>query len=104
MAKYLFIYHGGKHPETEAEVKQVLDAWGSWMGSMGAAVIDGGNPVGKSSTVNSNGSVSDHGGANPASGYGLFEASSLDDALAKAKGCPILEAGGTVEVAEAIDM
>ncbi len=51
MAKYLFVYHGGDHPETEAEVKEVLDAWGAWMGSMGAAVIDGGNPVGKSSTT-----------------------------------------------------
>ena len=44
MAKYLFVYHGGDHPETEAEVKEVLDAWGAWMGSMGAEVIDGGNP------------------------------------------------------------
>ena len=80
MAKYLFIYHGGEHPETEAEVKEVLDAWGAWMGSMGAAVIDGGNPVGMSSTINADGSVSDNGGSNPASGYGLFEASDLDDA------------------------
>jgi len=104
MSKYLFIYHGGDHPETEAEVKEVLDAWGAWMGSMGAAVIDGGNPVGMSTTVNSDGSVTDNGGSNPASGYGLFEASDLDDALAKAKGCPILAANGTIEVAEAIDM
>ncbi len=104
MAKYLFVYHGGDHPETEAEVKEVLDDWGTWMGSMGAAVIDGGNPVGMSSTVNSDGSVSDNGGSNPASGYGLFEAPDLADALVKAKGCPILSAGGTIEVAEAIDM
>ena len=104
MAKYLFVYHGGDHPESEAEVKEVLDAWGAWMGSMGAAVIDGGNPVGKSSTVNSDGSVIDNGGSNPASGYGLFEAPDLDDALAKAKGCPILSVGGTIEVAQAIDM
>jgi hypothetical protein len=104
MAKYLFVYHGGKHPETEAEVKKVLDAWGSWMGSMGAAVIDGGNPVGKSSTVNSNGTVTNNGGSNPVSGYGLFEAPNLADALKKAKGCPILPSGGSVEVAEAIDM
>ncbi len=59
---------------------------------MGAEVIEGGNPVGKSSTVNSDGSVSGNGGSNPASGYGLFEAPNLDDALAKAKGCPILSA------------
>lgn len=104
MAKYLFVYHGGSHPETEAEVKQVMDAWGAWMGGMGAAVIDGGNPVGMSSTVLSDGSVVSNGGANPVSGYGLFEAADLDDALAKAKGCPILGAGGNVELAEVIDM
>ncbi len=104
MAKYLFLYHGGKHPESEEETKQVLDAWGQWFGSMGAAVVDGGNPVGKSSTVNPDGSVADNGGSNPASGYSLVEAGDLDDALTKARGCPILEAGGTVEVAEALDM
>ena len=31
-------------------------------------------------------------------------ASDLDDATSKAKGCPILEAGGSVELAEVIDM
>ena len=104
MSKYLFVYHGGKNPESEAEVAEVIDAWGTWLGSMGAAVIDGGNPVGKPSTVNPDGTISDNGGSNQASGYGLIEASSLDDALAKAKGCPILASGGSVELAEAIDM
>ena len=104
MAKYLFVYHGGKNPETEEEVAEVLDSWGQWMGSMGAAVVDGGDPVGMSKTVNPDGSVVDNGGANPATGYGLFEASDLDDAIAKARGCPILEAGGSVELAECIDM
>jgi len=104
MAKYLFVYHGGGKPESEAEVAEVMNAWGEWFGSMGSAVVDGGNPVGMSSTVKSDGSVADNGGANPVSGYSLIEASSLDDALGKAKACPILNAGGTVEVAEAIDM
>jgi hypothetical protein len=104
MAKYLFVYHGGEDPKSEEEVARVLDDWGNWFGSMGAAVIDGGNPVGQSSTVHPGGSVTGDGGANPASGYSLVEASDLDDALAKAKGCPILAAGGSVEVAEAFDM
>ena len=104
MAKYLFVYHGGENPQTDEEVAEVLDAWGTWLGSMGSAVIDGGNPVGMSSTVNPDGSVTDNGGSNPASGYGLFEASDLDDAIAKARGCPILAAGGSVELAEAFDM
>jgi len=104
MAKYLFVYHGGKNAASEEELAESLDAWGSWFGSMGAAVIDGGNPVGQSSTVTSDGSVTDDGGANPASGYSLIEAGNLDDAIAKARGCPILSVGGTIELAEAIDM
>ena len=104
MAKYLFVYHGGKNPESEEEVAKVMDDWGNWLGSMGAAVIDGGNPVGQSSTVNPDGSVASNGGANPASGYSLIEAADLDDAIAKAKGCPILESNGSVELAEAFDM
>ena len=104
MPKYLFVYHGGSHPETEAEVKEVMDDWGNWLGGMGAAVVDGGNPVGMSKTVHPDGTVSDDGGSNPTSGYGLFEADDEDDALGKAKGCPILKAGGSVELAEVIDM
>jgi hypothetical protein len=104
MAKYLFIYHGGENPESEEDVAKVLDEWGKWFGGMGAAVIDGGNPVGMSSTINSDQSVTDNGGDNPASGYSLIEASDLNDALEKAKRCPILSDGGSVEVAEAFDM
>lgn len=104
MAKYLFVYHGGDDPASEEEQKQAMDDWGNWLGSMGSAVIDGGNPVGPSATVHPDGSVAENGGANPASGYSLIEAPDRDDALAKAKGCPILKAGGSVEVAEAFDM
>ena len=104
MAKYLFVYHGGKMPETEAEQKAAMEAWGAWFGSLGASVVDGGNPVGPSKTVLARGAVEDHGGANPASGYSLIEASNMDDALAKAKGCPILSHGGSVEVCEAINI
>ncbi|MGI9509677.1 MAG: hypothetical protein ACR2QJ_10065 [Geminicoccaceae bacterium] len=106
MAKYLFVYHsnGVQHPSNPEEVKEVMDAWGAWFGSMGAAVIDGGNPVGQSSTVQQDGSLASGGGANPASGYSLIEASSLEDAHQKARGCPLLQAGGTIEIAEAMDM
>jgi hypothetical protein len=92
MAKYLFVYHGGgDNPETEEEIKEIMDAWGAWLGGMGAAVIDGGNPVGPSVTVNPDGSVTDDGGDNPATGYSLIEATDKADALEKARGCPILQ-------------
>jgi len=104
MAKYLFVYHGGTKPGDPDEVATVMKAWGDWFASLGSAVIDGGNPVGMSTTVHSDGSVTNDGGSNPAGGYSLIEAGSDEDAVAKAKGCPILSAGGSIELAEAIEM
>ena len=104
MAKYVFAYHGGGHPTNPDEVKKVMDDWGAWFGSLGSAVVDGGNAVGKSSTVKSDGSLVDGGGSNPVTGYSLIEASGLADAHKKAKGCPILKVGGTIEIAQAMDM
>ena len=103
MPKYLFVYHGGKKPESSKEVEEVMAKWGAWLGGMGAAALDPGNPVGMSKTVFAN-KVTDSGGANPASGYGVIEAATMDTAIAQAKGCPILEAGGNVEIAEIIEM
>ena len=104
MAKFLFAYHGGAMEMRPEDRKKVMDAWGAWFGGLGAAVIDGGAPVGASSTVRSDGSLASGGGANPVSGYSLVEAKDLTDAHAKAKGCPILKAGGSVEIAQAMDM
>jgi hypothetical protein len=104
MAKYLLVYHGGGMAETPAEQEKVMAAWGTWYGQLGAAVADGGNPVGAAKTVASNGSVSDGGGANPATGYTLITADNLDAAVAMSKGCPILMSGGSVEVCETFDV
>ncbi|MGI9318296.1 MAG: hypothetical protein ACR2QW_13290 [bacterium] len=104
MAKYIFVYHGGTMPESEEEGAAVMAAWQSWLGGMGDAVVDGGNPVGMSSTVHSDGTVTGDGGSNPTSGYSLVSAGSMEEALGLAKGCPILSANGSVEVAEAMEM
>ena len=104
MAKYMFIYHGGKAPETEEEKAKVMDAWGTWLGSMGPSLIDGGNPLGMSKTVLPGGKVEANGGANPASGFSMVEAADDDEAIAKAKQCPIFADGGSVELAQCFDM
>jgi hypothetical protein len=100
MANYLLAYHGGGMPETEAEQARVLADWGRWYEKLGGAVVDGGNPVGRSSTLESSGAVSEGGGANPVSGYTIVTADSLDAAVDLARGCPILEGGGSIEVCE----
>jgi hypothetical protein len=104
MATYLLAYHGGSMPETEEEGAKVTAAWTEWYGKLGAAVVDGGNPVGQNTTIASNGSVASDGGANPVTGYTIITAAGIDAAVDMAKGCPILDGGGSIEVAETIPM
>lgn len=104
MPKYVLAYHGGSLPENEADQATVMAAWGAWFGSLGDAVVDGGNPTGPSQTLASDGSTTVGGGANPISGYSLINATDLDAAVSLAKGCPVLASGGTIEVAETIEM
>ena len=103
MAKYIFAYHGGAMAETEEEQARVMAAWEAWYGELGASVVDGGAPTMPTRTVGADGSIGD-GGPNPLTGYTVVTADSMDDALAKAAGCPIRDSGGSVEVGELIDM
>jgi hypothetical protein len=103
MAQFFFAYHGGSMPETKEEGERVMALWGAWMGGLGDAMLDGGNPVGMSVTVDANG-VMDNGGSNPLSGYTIVEADSIEAAAEMAKGCPIIGNGGSVEVAPIIQM
>jgi len=104
MPQFIFAYHGGKSPETPEEGKQVMAEWQAWMGGMGDALVEGGNPVGLSKTVSPSG-VADDGGSNPVSGYSVVSAASIDAATEMAKGCPMVVSGnGSVEVAELLEM
>jgi len=104
MAKYVFAYHGGGMAETEEEQAAVMEAWMAWFAGLGEALVDGGNPIGRAHTVHSDGSVTQDGGSNPLTGYSLVSADSIEEAVALAKGCPGLANGGSVEVAETLDM
>jgi autotransporter-associated beta strand protein len=104
MAKYVLAFHGGGMPETEEEQAQVMAAWGAWYGTLGDAVVDPGNATGSAKTISPDGTVTVGGGPNPLSGYTLIDAGTFDEAVTMAKGCPILEAGGSIEVCETIAM
>lgn len=105
MANYLFLYRGGGRPETDEEGARVMAAWGTWMEGVGAAMVDGGNPVGAIATIAPDGSTSEGGGGvMPVSGYSVISADDMDAALALAKGCPVLDSGGSVEVCETFDV
>jgi hypothetical protein len=102
VAKFVYIYTGGQMAETPEAQEQAMQAWGAWFGKLGDSVADPGNPFDHSATVSSGG-VADGGGSG-AGGYSIISADSLSDAAAKAKDCPVLASGGSVEVYEAIAM
>ena len=90
MAKFLYVYHGGSMPRVEGRRREDMKAWMDWFGSLGTAVVDGGNPVGKSKTRRRQGVENNDGGANPTGGYSIIEARTSTMPTSKAKGCPIV--------------
>ena len=101
MSKYHLTYRGGRTPETDEEAAAVMQAWNQWFTDLGDAVVDGGHPLGPVQTIEPGGAVRDGGDV---TGYSIITAVDLSDAVTKAKGCPILSDGGTVEVGECVDM
>ena len=98
MANYVLVYSGGI-PETEAEQNAVMAAWGAWYEGLGQAVVDSGNPFGPSTSVASDGTIS-QGAPSALTGYTVIAADSLDAATEQAKSCPVLDSGGRVDVYE----
>lgn len=101
MANYLLAYKGGGMAQTDAEREASMAAWGGWLGGLGEALVDAGNPFGPAKSVSADGSVAD-GGAAGLTGYSILQADSLAAAVELAKGCPVFAAGGSAEVYETI--
>ena len=104
MARYIYVYHGGRTPESDEEMARVLGEWQAWFAQLGEHVADAGAPVGMSATVHGDGRITADGGANPVSGYSFVDADDDEQAAELARGCPILRENGSVEVAPVIAM
>ena len=102
MAKFVYLYSGGQMAETPEAQEESMRVWGAWFSTLGSSVADIGNPFGAGSTVTGEGATT--GGASKLGGYSVVEAASLDEAAAKADGCPVLDSGGSVEIYEAVPM
>jgi hypothetical protein len=105
MAKFVFIYHGGKPGASKEEQDKIMAAWGKWFGELGEALVDGGNPFGAPKVVSTK-TVSDETSGQPASGFSIVNAKDQAAAVEMAKGCPMLadSPDSTVEVYEAFPM
>lgn len=101
MTNFLLVYTGGGMPATDAERKQVMDAWGAWFGHLGDKIVDMGNPfTQEAKTISIGGSVLDGAVGPQATGYSIIKADSIKSAVELAKGCPVLQSGARVTVYE----
>lgn len=102
MPKFMYIYHGDAAgvPDTPEAQAAAMDAWGAWMGKLGDKLVDPGQPVGKSYAVTVDGVTETV--ENPAFGYSIVEAGSIEEACEMAKGNPMIVGKGSVEVAEIV--
>ena len=101
MAKYVLLFSGGSMPEPGPETDKVMKTWEAWFGKLGKAVVDQGDPFTPNvKSIASDGTVSAGAVSGAASGYAILEASSLDEAVKMAKGCPVLQGGAKISVFE----
>jgi hypothetical protein len=97
MTEYIFVYRSpaGYTPDDP----EAVASWRAWFGGLGPALLDMGRPVFDPATVGQ--ASSDH---TQLGGYSVVSAEGLDDALAMAKGCPLVAIGGGVEVGTLADI
>ena len=92
MTKFMYLYSGpatDMSAMSDEDTKVMMDQWGSWMGRVGKALLDIGNPMGNGSSIVDDGS---EGSPPPISGYSIVEAANLDEARKLADGHPFLSA------------
>ena len=105
MKEYLLLFRGGANPEdmTPEQMQATMQNWGAWMDglkktnqlTLGHPLQDGGKslsgPKGKIVAALTDGPDS-------IGGYMVIKAKGLTEATKIAKGCPIFNNGGTVEL------
>lgn len=93
--KYVLSFRGqvGRRLTAEEEAR-----WPTWFEQIKDSIADFGNRVGEVREVGPGAERSD-----ALSGYIIINADTLDSAATLARGCPILQQGGSIEVGELVD-
>lgn len=104
MTEFVFLYRGGERPTSPEQAQQSLQKWTAWFKSMAEKghVVDRGQPLEPTGKTVGAGKVVTDGpfaeAKDVVGGYSLVKAANVAEAAELAKGCPILERGGRVEV------
>jgi hypothetical protein len=103
MPQFIIAYLGGDKPSSPEEGKKHFSKYMDWLSSLGESAISPANPLTNTHTIAPDGTVTD-GSTTGMSGFTTIEAESMEAALRVARGCPFLDAGGSLEVSEVIPM
>jgi hypothetical protein len=105
MSEFTFLFRGRKTSGSPEEMQKHLEKWVAWFKDLSAKgyIKDPGHPLEVTGKVVKTKEKVIHDGPYAESkdviaGYMLIEADDLSRACEIAKGCPILEAGGSVEI------
>ena len=103
MTQYIFVYKSNEafdwSSQSREEVKRIVDAWGSWVGSMGPARKGGSAFKFGGTSVTKDGKKK---ADNLLTGYAIVEAKDFDEALEMAQNAPnVISGEGSIEVYEA---
>src|SRR5258708_16903453 len=105
MTEFTYLFRGRETSASPEQMQKTMEKWVAWFKELGAKghLKDPGHPLehtgkvvnGKQKVVN-DGPYAE--AKDVVGGYVVIEAADLPLAVELAKGCPILEAGGSVEV------
>jgi hypothetical protein len=110
MSEFLYLYRGGQRGQTPEQSDQIMQKWLTWMKDLTASgnLKDPGQPLElEGKVVKDKSTVTDGPFAEAkdlVGGFTLVSADTLARAAELAKGCPILDVGGTVEVRPVMKM
>jgi len=105
MSKFIYLFRGGEDPQASPERMQAqMQKWMDWIGRLkqegkyvaGEPLQSGGKVVSTAKKIITDGPFAE--GKEIVAGFFIIEATSLDEATAMSKDCPIFEGGGSVEI------
>jgi hypothetical protein len=105
MSEFVFLYRSEQRPTSPEEMQRLVQKWMAWFKDLAAKghVVDRGQPLERSGKLvqGANKPIIDGPFAEAkdvVGGYTLIKAGDISEAAELAKGCPVLERGGQVEV------
>ena len=105
MNEFVFLYRCGERPSSAEQGQQVMQKWMAWFQSLAenGHIVDRGQPLERSGKIVQGPSKTVTDGPfaeakDVVGGYTLIKADDVAQAAELARGCPILERGGHVEV------